>query len=189
MVDRGRGAVLVAGGESGGEQVVGGAVEVVPAPVVAAGGARVRVAEGVLDVLKCRPEPKRFGGVGVPQTVRRNARGEAGGEAEPGDLLLRGLVAVPGLAITRDEDSAAGAVAEVVVKGPNDGWGEGDPGGLVALAGDLEDAVAVIVAVVPNVALRASEIRRPQNVSSETSASDRGDDVLRREGAASARLR
>src|SRR5215212_10776939 len=39
-------------GQRRGEQVVGGPVEVVAAAVVAAGGARVGVAEGVLDVLQ-----------------------------------------------------------------------------------------------------------------------------------------
>ena len=43
---------MLVSGKRRGEQVVGGAVEVVAAPVVAPGGARVGVTERVLDVLK-----------------------------------------------------------------------------------------------------------------------------------------
>src|SRR4051794_30582537 len=47
-------------GESRGEQVVGGAVGVVAAPVVAAGGAGVGVAEGVLHVLQRQSARQRL---------------------------------------------------------------------------------------------------------------------------------
>jgi hypothetical protein len=46
--------------------------------VVPAGGARVGVAEGVLDVLQRGAEAEGLGGVGVPEAVR----GDAGGGAE-----------------------------------------------------------------------------------------------------------
>ena len=119
-----------------------------PAAVVAAGGAGVGVAEGVLDVLQGGAEAEGLGGVGVAQAVRGDAGGEAGGAAEPADLLVGGLVAVAALAVAAEEDRSGGAAGEVVVEGPDDGRGEGDAGGLAALAGDLEDAVAVVVAVV-----------------------------------------
>ena len=68
--------------------------------------------------------------------------GQPGSPAKPGDLLARSLVAVAALAVAGDEDAAGSPSVEVVVKGPDDGWGEGDAGGLAALAGDFEDAVA-----------------------------------------------
>src|SRR5437764_14318166 len=75
----------VVGGQGAGEEVGGGAVEVVPAAVVAAGGAGVGVAEGVLDVLQRCAEGEGFGGEGVPQAVWGDrVRGlNAGGVGQP----------------------------------------------------------------------------------------------------------
>jgi hypothetical protein len=47
----------------------------VPAAVIVPGGARVGVAEGVLDVLQRRAEPEGLGGIGVPEAVRGDAAG------------------------------------------------------------------------------------------------------------------
>src|SRR3954452_4102857 len=62
-------------GQRRGEQVVGGAVEVVATAVVAPGGAGVGVAEGVLYVLERGAQAQRFGGVGVPQAVWTHTSG------------------------------------------------------------------------------------------------------------------
>ena len=71
--------------------------------------------------------------------------------AEPAELGVGEAVAVGAFAGAADEDASGGAAVEVVVEGPDDGWCEGDAGGLAAFAGDLEDAVSVVVAVVADV--------------------------------------
>src|SRR4051794_4962395 len=78
----------VVGGQGAGEEVGGGAVEVVPVAVVAPGGAWVGVAEGVLDVLQRGAEAEGFGGEGVPQAVRGDGVRcfDAGGAGEAADL-------------------------------------------------------------------------------------------------------
>ena len=68
--------------------------------------------------------------------------------AELGDLFVSGLVAVAAFAVSGDEDPAAATTGEVVVEGADDGRCEGDARGLATFAGDLEDAVAVVVSVV-----------------------------------------
>src|SRR3954462_12543005 len=75
-------------GEGCGEQIVGGAVEVVPAAVIPPGRARVGVPEGVLDVLQCGAQPEGLGGVGVadPQVDVVPFGGERV-DAEPGAPL------------------------------------------------------------------------------------------------------
>src|SRR3954467_10569898 len=123
-------------GEGCGEQIVGGAVEVVPAAVIPPGRPWVGVPQGVLDVLQCGAQPEGLGGVGVPEAVRRHAIREAGGAAEPAELGVGQSVAVGTLAGAADEYAAGGPPVEVVVERPDDGRGEGDAGGLAAFAGD-----------------------------------------------------
>ena len=82
-------------------------------------------------------------------------RGDAGGEvslaAEPAELGVGQPVAVAALTGPAEEDAAGGAAGQVVVERADDRGCEGDAGGLAAFAGDLEDAVAVVVAVVAEV--------------------------------------
>src|SRR3954462_14874737 len=102
----------VVGGQGAGEEVGGVAVEVVPVAVVAAGGARVGVAEGVLDVLQRCAEPEGFGGVGGAEAVRGNPGGEARLTAEPAELGVRQPVTVGAVAGSADEDPAGRAASQ-----------------------------------------------------------------------------
>jgi hypothetical protein len=83
---------VAVGGQRRGEQVVGGAVEVVAAAVVAPGRAGVGVAERVLDVLERSAEAQALGGIGVPQAVRCDAGRKLGRAAESAELLVGELV-------------------------------------------------------------------------------------------------
>src|SRR4051812_9666083 len=117
----------VVGGQGAGEEVGGGAVEVVPVAVVAAGGAGGGMGERVLDVLQRRPRAQRFGGVGMPRAVRAHAGGKLRGLAEPKELLVGELVAVAVAAVGRGEERPAGAAVEVGVERAHHRRGEGDP--------------------------------------------------------------
>src|SRR3954453_13089262 len=128
-------------GQCRSEQVVGGAVEVVPAAVVAPRGAWVGVAEGVLDVLQRGTQAQGFGGVGVAQAVRTDAGGEVGGLAEPKELLVGELVAVAVAAVGSEKDRSVTTPLEVLVEHAHDGRRECDAGGLAALARHLEHPV------------------------------------------------
>jgi hypothetical protein len=85
---------VAARGQGCSKQVVGGAVEVVPGAVVAAGGARVGVAQGVLDVLQRSTQAEELGGVGVAEAVRSDTGPQAGGPAQPIELGVGEPVAV-----------------------------------------------------------------------------------------------
>src|SRR3954468_10423921 len=143
----------VVGGQGAGEEVGGGAVEVVPVAVVAAGGAGVGVAEGVLDVLERGAEGEGFGGEGVPQAVWGDAvgGGEAGGMSQPTHLRERRLVRISAYAVGGEEERSAGAPVQAGVQGSDDRASQWYPGGLAALADDAQDAVAAVVAVVAGV--------------------------------------
>jgi hypothetical protein len=73
------------------------------------------------------------------------------------------------LAAGCEEDPSGGAVAEVVVEGTDDGRGERDAGGLHPCV--LPSApVAVVVTVVADLGVNPSEIRSPQQLSSEAAS-------------------
>jgi hypothetical protein len=93
------------------------AVEVVAATVVAAGGAGVGVASGVLDVLERYARLAGQGDEGVAEAVRGElvAVLDAGRGAESADET-EGLGAVPAVAGGGDEDRAVGAGVEVGVE-------------------------------------------------------------------------
>ena len=131
------------------------------AAVVPPRGARVGVAEGVLNVLQCCAEPEGLGGVGVAEAVRGDPGREAGVAAESAELGVGQPVAVAALTGPAEEDAAGGAAGQVVVEGPDDRGGEGDAGGLAALAGDLEDAVAVVVGAGPLSSARPETLSWP----------------------------
>src|SRR4051794_1865645 len=137
--------------ECGGKEVIGGAVEVVAAAVVAPCRAGVGVAEGVLDVLERGAQAQGFGCVGVAQAVWRDAGGQAGGAAESAELLVGELVAVAVTVGAGHEDRAGGALCDVVIERAHHRGSERHARWLATLAGHLEHSVAVVVAVVADV--------------------------------------
>ncbi len=107
-----------------GEGVGGGAVEVVPGPVVAAGGAGVAVAQGILDVLRGDADGECFGGEAMAQAVRLDqvGRGDAGGLGEALDQVVGGLVR-QWAAGAGQEDRPAGALTDQVIECATVAWG------------------------------------------------------------------
>src|SRR3954462_9904372 len=131
-------------GHGGGDFVGGVAGEVVAVAVVAAGGAGVGVADGVLHVAqrdafvegggdeggahRVRADPLRVGDAGVS--------GEAAEEAPGGDP-------VEGGAGGGGEDGPVGALADAGVEGDEDGGGERGGGAFVAFAPVAQHPVAL----------------------------------------------
>src|SRR4051794_10123943 len=74
----------------GGESIGGVLVSRLRGALVAARGARVGVAEGVLDVLERRAGVEGFGGEGVAEAVRMDVRGagDAGGPGQAAELFV-----------------------------------------------------------------------------------------------------
>ena len=75
-------------------EVSGGAVEVVPPSVVPAGGPRVGVAEGTLDVLQGDAAGRGLGGEGVAEGVRLGevGGGDTGGAGQTAQLGVHAAV-------------------------------------------------------------------------------------------------
>src|SRR4051794_29591777 len=123
-----------------GEFVGRGAVEVVAAAVVAAGGARVGGAEGVLDVLQRHAAGQRLGGEGVPEGVRLGqlGRGDAGGAGQAAQLGVHAAVGVAGGAVVVEEDRPAGALADQRIQGADRRRRQHDGGDRAALAADAQ---------------------------------------------------
>src|SRR3954466_12822494 len=131
-------------GPGGGDCVGGVAGEVVAVAVVAAGGAGVGVADGVLHVAQRDAFVEGGGDEGGPHRVRADAfgvgdaglSGEAAEEAPGGDP-------VEGGAGGGGEDGPVGALADAGVERDQDGGGEWGGGAPVALAAVAQHPVAL----------------------------------------------
>src|SRR3954447_23893646 len=131
-------------GHGGGDFVGGVAAEVVAGAVVAAGGAGVGVADGVLDVAQRDAFVQGGGDEGGAHRVRADAvgagdaglAGEAADEAPGGDP-------VEGGAGGGGEDRPLGAVADAGVERDEHAGGEQCGGAPVALAAVAEHSVAL----------------------------------------------
>src|SRR3954447_24125978 len=131
-------------GHGGGDLVGGVAGKVVAVAVVAAGGAGVGVADGVLDVAQRDAFVQGGGDEGGAHRVRADALGV-------GDARLSGQAAhdspggdsIEGGAGGGGEDRPLGAVADAGVERDEDAGGQRCGGALVALAAVAQHAVAL----------------------------------------------
>src|SRR5664279_6194690 len=90
---------------------------------------------------------EQLGGEAVPQAVWAEpvGGGDAGAAGEPADEGVAGGVGQPGGVVAVEEQRPGGAVAEVVLQGPQHEGCEGFGGGAAAFAGDPQGLVAAVV--------------------------------------------
>src|SRR5690606_1826485 len=156
------GRVAAAASPGGPDDVGGVAVEVVPVPVVAAGGAGIGVPHRVLDVFEGHPFGAGGGGEGVPKRVRRQAgpRGDAGLSGEPPHQAEDGVSIQPAAGSGREQWAGelvdghvfgGGAGLEVGVDGGGGAGGQGSAALAAAFADEADAAVAALIAQVGDV--------------------------------------
>ncbi len=132
-------------GEEGGDDVGGVAVKRHSRPVVAHGGARIRVAGGLLHVAEGDAGVEGGGDEGVAQGVGADRFGDPG---PAGDAAHHppGGVTVETAPVATEEDRAFAAIPDSQVHGPGRAGSDGNGNDLAALADHGQGAIAAFEA-------------------------------------------